>query len=325
MRYIECASAGGPEVLQLAEGELPEPGPGQVLIQVAASGINRADTLQRAGFYPPPPGASPILGLEVSGTIVERGAGVGSWAVGDSVCALLGGGGYAEYAVAEAAECLPVPAGMSLVEAACLPETLLTVWSNVIDRARLEPGERFLVHGGSSGIGTMAIQLLKHYGAVVYATAGSDAKVELCHRLGADLAVNYRNEDFVEAFAAASEGAGVDVILDMVGGDYVSRNMTLAATEGRIVNIAYMQGSRVELDLLLVMLKRLSLMGSTLRAREPAFKAALTETVRDRVWPWLEQGLIKPQVHATFSPEEAAACHQLMESSQHMGQLVITW
>lgn len=325
MKYIAVTEPGDADVLQLKERPTPQPGVGEVLIRVAASGVNRADVVQRMGLYPSPSGAPDWPGLEVAGEIAALGEGVEAWGVGDAVCALLPGGGYADHAVAVASECLPVPRGITMAEAAALPETTLTVWSNVVDRARLQPGERFLVHGGSSGIGTMAIQMMKQYGATVYTTAGSDEKVSVCRDLGAERAINYRTEDFVEVLHGETGGQGVDVILDMVGGDYVQRNMTIAAVEGRIVNIAYQQGFEATVNFAPLMLKRLSLMGSTLRAREAAFKARLTQSVRDRVWPWVEQGLVKPLVHRQFPAGEAAQAHRLMESSQHIGQLVLTW
>lgn len=323
MKAVVIAQHGGPEVLQVQEVPQPEPGTGEVLIRVEAAGVNRADVVQRMGLYPPPPGASEIPGLEVAGTVAALGEGVDQWGVGDRVCALLAGGGYAEYAVAAAAECLPVPGGLSMTEAAGLPETVLTVWSNVMERCALQPGESFLVHGGSSGIGTTAIQLAARFGATVYATAGSDEKVRVCEELGATRAVNYREEDFVEVLREDTGGRGVDVILDMVGGDYVDRNIQLAAADGRIVNIAYLQGSRVEANLMPVMLKRLVLTGSTLRAREPGFKSALTRAVQAAAWPWIEAGEVRPIVHREFPFSEAVEAHRVMESSVHIGKLIL--
>lgn len=325
MKFIDVTEPGGAEQLVLAEGEEPVAAADEVLIRVAAAGINRADIVQRQGFYPAPPGASPILGLEVAGEVAAVGAGVSRWQVGDPVCALLGGGGYAEYATAKAAECLPVPAGYSMEQAAALPETMLTVWSNVMQRVALQPGETFLVHGGSSGIGTTAIQLANQFGCRVFATAGSADKVAVCEQLGAERAVNYREQDFVEVLLEATAGNGVDVILDMVGGDYVERNITLAAADGRIVNIAYLQGSRVEVNLMPVMLKRLQITGSTLRARPAAFKAELTAAVESAVWPWLEEGKIAPVIHATYPAAEAAQAHRVMEASEHIGKLILSW
>jgi NADPH2:quinone reductase len=325
MRHINIVELGGPEVLELADTETPEPGPADVLIKVAAAGVNRADIVQRYGFYPPPPGAPKTPGLEVAGEIVALGANAGTWQIGDRVCALLAGGGYAEYAVAAAAECLPVPESMSFEEAAGLAETVLTVWSNVIQRAGLKPAETFLVHGGSSGIGTTAIQLVSRYGCPVYATAGSAAKIQFCEQLGALRAINYREQDFVEELLTETEGRGVDVILDMVGGDYVDRNIQLAAVEGRIVNIAYLQGSKIEANLMPVMLKRLVITGSTLRARSAEFKADLTAAVRQQAWPWIEAGEVKPIIHQVFSFADAAEAHRVMEASTHIGKLILSW
>ena len=325
MRHIKISEPGGPEVLELAETETPEPGAGEVLIKVAAAGVNRADVVQRYGLYPPPPGAPETPGLEVAGEIVALGEDVKAWQIGDRICALLAGGGYAEYALAAAAECLPVPASMSFEEAAGLAETVLTVWSNVIQRAGLQPGESFLVHGGSSGIGTTAIQLVSRYGSPVYATAGSAEKVQFCEQLGAVRAINYREQDFVEELRAETEGRGVDVILDMVGGDYVDRNIQLAAVEGRIVNIAYLQGSQIEANLMPVMLKRLVVTGSTLRARSAEFKADLTAAVRRQAWPWIETGEVKPIIHRVFSFADAAEAHRVMEASTHIGKLILSW
>jgi putative PIG3 family NAD(P)H quinone oxidoreductase len=323
MQAVVIAQHGGPEVLQVQELPRPEAGAGEVLIRVEAAGVNRADVVQRMGLYPPPPGASEIPGLEVAGTVAALGEGVEQWAVGDRVCALLAGGGYAEYAVAAAAECLPVPAGLSMSQAAGLPETVLTVWSNVMDRCALKPGETFLVHGGSSGVGTTAIQLAVRFGATAYATAGSDEKVRVCEELGATRAVNYREQDFLEILREETGGRGVDVILDMVGGNYVDRNIQLAAIDGRIVNIAYLQGSQVEANLMPLMLKRLVLTGSTLRAREPSFKSALTSAVRAAAWPWIEAGEVRPVIHREFPFSEAAEAHRLMESSAHIGKLIL--
>ncbi|MCX2981208.1 NAD(P)H-quinone oxidoreductase [Halieaceae bacterium IMCC14734] len=325
MKYIDVTEPGGAETLILATGDRPVAAADEVLIQVAAAGINRADIIQRMGFYPPPPGASPILGLEVAGEVCAVGAEVSRWQVGDKVCALLGGGGYAEYATAKALECMPIPKGYTMAQAAALPEALLTVWTNVMQRVALQPGETFLVHGGSSGIGTTAIQLARQLGCRVFATAGSAEKVAVCERLGAEIAVNYKEQDFVEVLVKATDGSGVDVILDMVGGDYVDRNITLAAADGRIVNIAYLQGSKVEVNLMPVMLKRLQITGSTLRARPAAFKAELTAAVEATVWPWLEAGDIAPVIHETFPAAQAAEAHRLMEASDHIGKLILSW
>lgn len=325
MQAVECSGAGGPEVLRLGQRPLPELLAGEVLIKVAAAGVNRADLMQREGHYPPPPGASPVLGLEVAGEIVATKDNVGGLKIGDTVCVLLTGGGYAQYCAASAGSCLPIPAGFSLIEAGSLPEAFFTVWSNVFDRVKLKAGERFLVHGGTSGIGVVAIQLAKHFGAHVFTTAGSDDKCQACRDLGADLAINYRTEDFVAVIAEATGATGVDVILDMVGGDYVRRNIKALAVDGRMVNIAFMKGSKIaELELLPLMLKRLTLTGSTLRTREIAFKAAIADNLRVKVWPLLATGKIKTVVHRTFPMAEAADAHRLMESSDHIGKIMLT-
>jgi NADPH2:quinone reductase len=322
MAAIEIAEPGGPEVLKPATLDVPEPGPGEVLIRVAAAGVNRPDVVQRQGLYPPPKGASPLPGLEVAGTVAALGEGVSAPALGDAVTALLSGGGYAEYATAPAIQCLAVPDGLSLEEAAALPETFFTVWSNVFDRAGLSPGETFLVHGGTSGIGTAAIQMAAAFGAKVFATAGSAEKCGQCTALGATRAINYRDEDFVEIIKAEA-APGADVILDMVGGDYVARNLRAAAPDGRIVSIAFLKGSKVEIDLMPVMLKRLTLTGSTLRAREPAFKGAIADKLRTHVWPLIEAGRIRPVIDTVFALADAAKAHALMESSAHMGKIVL--
>lgn len=325
MRAIAIAEPGGPEVLALSELPDPVPAAGEVLVRVHAAGVNRADVVQRQGLYPPPPGAPDTPGLEVAGEIVALGEGVDTWSIGDRVCALLAGGGYAEFALANAAECLPIPGTLSYEEAAGLPETVLTVWSNVMQRAAIKPGETFLVHGGSSGIGTTAIQMLKAFGCTVYATAGSPQKVAVCQQLGASRCVNYREEDFLEVLTAETRGQGVDVILDMVGGDYVDRNIRLAAVSGRIVNIAYLKGSQVQVNLMPVMLKRLQLTGSTLRARDAEFKAQLTAEVLARAWPWVASGEVRPVIHRVYSFAEAAEAHRVMESSVHIGKLILAW
>ena len=324
MRFIDLPEHGGPEVMTLSEGPRPAPGEGEVLIEVAAAGINRPDIVQRMGFYPPPPGASPVMGLEVAGQVVEVGAGVSRWQAGDRVCGLTNGGGYAEYCVVPAGQCLPIPDGLSMTEAAALPETFFTVWSNVFDRAQLQPGESLLVHGGSSGIGTTAIQLASHLGSRVFATAGSDEKCAACEQLGAEKTVNYKNQDFVEVLREATGGRGVDVILDMVGGDYVDRNIQLAARDGRIVNIAFLQGANVQVNMLPVMLKRLTLTGSTLRPRSAEEKAAIASALQERAWPLLAASKIRPQIAATFPLEQVAEAHRLMESSSHIGKIVLT-
>jgi putative PIG3 family NAD(P)H quinone oxidoreductase len=323
MRHIDHRPGGGAECLRMAEGPVPEPGPQDVLVRVAYAGINRPDVFQRTGSYPPPPDASPLLGLEISGEIVALGANVTSWKVGDQVCALTPGGGYAEYCVAPAEHCLPVPAGLSLLEAAALPETYFTVWSNVFERGRLQPGEAFLVHGGSSGIGLTAIQLAKQFGATVYTTVGSSEKADACRRAGADRVTNYHEEDFVDVLKQATDGNGVDVILDMVGGDYIPRNVKSLAVEGRLVQIAFLKGSRVELDTMPIMRKRLTFTGSTLRPRSREEKADIAKALHDKVWPLLDQGLCHPVIHATFPLAEAAEAHRLMESSKHIGKIML--
>ncbi|MCA0900588.1 NAD(P)H-quinone oxidoreductase [Microbulbifer agarilyticus] len=324
MRFIDLPEHGGPEKMVLAQGDAPAAGEGEVLIRVAAAGVNRPDIVQRAGFYPPPPGASPVLGLEVAGEVIAIGAGVQRWKVGDRVCALTNGGGYAEYAVAPEGQCLPVPSGLSDIEAAALPETFFTVWSNLIHRAKLREGEVLLVHGGSSGIGTTAIQIAVNLGVRVIATAGSAEKCAACEQLGAELAINYREQDFVEAVKAATDGKGADVILDMVGGDYVERNIQCAARDGRIVNIAFLQGAKVEVNMLPVMLKRLTLTGSTLRPQSPEVKAAIASDLREQVWPLVEAGKIRPLIAASFPLADVAEAHRLMESSSHIGKIVLT-
>lgn len=323
MRYIQVTEPGGPDVLRAVEGERPQPGPGEVLIRVVAAGVNRADIFQRRGAYPPPAGASPVLGLEVSGEIVECGAGVERWSPGDSVCALANGGGYAEYVAVPAGQCLPIPSGLPMVEAAALPETFFTVWNNVVERGELKPGEVLLVHGGSSGIGTTAIQLARARGARVFTTAGSDEKCGACEQLGAERAINYRREDFVEVVREHTGGHGADLILDMVGGDYTERNIRLAATGGRIVNIAALEGPQVNLNLGTIMAKRLTLTGSTLRPRSRAVKAAIAEALEREVWPAIAEGTIRPVIHATFPLDRAADAHRLMESSRHIGKIVL--
>ena len=324
MTAIEIREPGGPEVLVPTSRPVPEPGAGEVLVKLAAAGVNRPDVLQRQGGYPPPPGASDIPGLEIAGSVVALGAGVTELAIGDQVTALVTGGGYAEYCTAPVPQCLPVPEGLSLVEAACLPETFFTVWSNVFDRGGLRTGEVFLVHGGSSGIGTTAIQMAKAFGARVFATAGSAEKCRACEGLGAERAIDYREEDFVQVVKQATGKKGVDVILDMVGGDYVQRNISALAPDGRLCYIAFLGGSKVEVDLLPMMLKRITISGSTLRARSVAFKGAIADNLRDQVWPRITAGEIKPVVHATFPLAEAAEAHRLMESSAHIGKIALT-
>jgi NADPH2:quinone reductase len=320
MTAMEISRPGGPEVLRRVERPVPEPGHGQILIRVAYAGVNRPDALQRAGAYDPPPGASDLPGLEAAGTVAAVGPGVTEWNEGDKVCALLPGGGYAEYAVTPAAHALPVPEGMDLRRAACLPETFFTVWTNVFGRGRLTAGERFLVHGGSSGIGTTAIQLARHFGARVFATAGSDEKCRTCEELGAERAINYRETDFVEVLRA--EG-GADLILDMVGGDYIPRNVRALADDGRLVQIAFLSGPKVELNFAQVMARRLTITGSTLRPQSDAAKAAIAEDLARQVWPLLAAGKVAPVMDETFPLAEAAAAHARMESSAHIGKIVL--
>ena len=322
MRAIEIAQPGGPEVLRACPRPMPEPGPGEVLIQVAVAGINRPDAMQRRGLYPPPPGASDIPGLEIAGQIVAVGEGVSPARLGEAVCALVTGGGYAEYCLAAAELCLPVPAGWTLAEAAALPETLFTVWANVFEQAGLKPGERFLVHGGSGGIGSMAIQMAKAFGAEVYATAGSPEKCAFCEQLGAR-AIDYHQDDFAARIRDFTSGRGVDVVLDMVGGPYLQRNLDSLAPGGRLALIAVQGGHRAEVSLLPVLLKRLTLTGSTLRPRPLAEKAALAAAIRERIWPLLEAGQIKPVIHARFPLDEAKQAHALLENGQHIGKLVL--
>jgi len=323
MQVIEIAESGGPEVLKPASRAVPMPADGEVLVKVAAAGVNRPDVIQRQGLYPPPPGASDIPGLEIAGTLVSCGGGVENLSVGQEVTALVAGGGYAEYCTAPAAQCLPRPAGLSWEEAAALPETFFTVWSNLFDRCDLQSGERFLIHGGSSGIGTTAIQLAKAFGAEVFATAGSAEKCKVCEELGARRAINYRDEDFVAVLKEETGGKGVNVILDMVGGDYLQRNIKVAANDARICYIAFLQGSKANVDLMPLMLKRLTLTGSTLRARSIDFKAAIGQKLQEKVWPRIEAGEIKPVMAKVFPLSEAAEAHNLMESSQHIGKIVL--
>ena len=322
MQYVNAVEPGNPDVLKLQETEAPTPSEGEVLIKVAAAGINRPDVFQRQGSYPPPKGASPILGLEVAGEVIAVSSGVDQAVIGQKVCALANGGGYAEFVSVPWAQCLPVPSTLSLVEAAALPETCFTVWTNAFDRGRLQPGETFLVHGGSSGIGTTAIQMAAALGSRVFTTAGNDEKCRACENLGAEIAVNYREQDFVEVLSAACQN-GIDVILDMVGGDYISRNMKLAAVEGRIVNIAFLQGSKADVNFVHVLVKRLIMTGSTLRPQATAAKGAIATALKEKVWPHIESGKFKPVIHKTFPLSDAAEAHRLMESSQHIGKIVL--
>jgi len=324
MRAVEIARPGGPEVLRLVERPVPAPKANEILIKVAAAGVNRPDVLQRSGNYPVPPDASDLPGLEVAGEVAALGSSVRALKPGDRVCALVHGGGYAEYCVAPEVTALPIPKGWTLVEAASLPETFFTVWGNVYDRARLAPGESLLVQGGTSGIGVTAIQMAKATGNRVFATAGSDEKCAACLRLGADQAINYRTQDFAAEIKAATGGKGVDVILDMVGGDYVPRELKSLADDGRLVFIAFLRGHKAELDINEVMRRRLTLSGSTLRPRPVEFKGAVARSLREKIWPLIEAGRIRPEVYKTFALAQAAEAHRLMESSQHIGKIVLT-
>ena len=323
MRYIAVREPGPPDVMSVVEGPVPQPRPGEVLIQVAGAGVNRPDCLQRAGAYPPPPDASPILGLEVAGKIVAVGPEVKDHAVGEDVCALVPGGGYAEYCATPSAWCLPIPKRFTLQEASRRPATFFTVWNNLFDRARLAIGEWVLIHGGTGGIGITAIQLAKAFGATVVATAGSEEKVAFCRTIGADHAINYRTQDFVAEVKRLTNGRGVDVILDMVGGDYMDRNLKSLAADGRLSIIAFLKSSKVECDLRNLMVKRLTVTGSTLRASPFERKAALARELKHEVWPLLDRGEVKTVIHATFPLADAPKAHALMESSQHIGKIVL--
>ena len=328
MRAVEISSFGAPDVLRLGQRPVPQPGVGELLIRVAASGINRPDVLQRAGHYAPPPGASDLPGLEVAG-VIEAGdtqamASAGL-KVGDRVCALVAGGGYAQWCVAPVGQCLPVPAGLNDIEAASLPETFFTVWSNVFDRGRLQAGEFLLVQGGSSGIGVTAIQLARAWGATVIVTAGSDEKCAACIQLGASYAINYKTQDFVAEVQRITNGRGADVVLDMVAGDYVAREVECLAEDGRLVIIAVQGGVKSSFNAGLVLRRRLTITGSTLRPRSVEFKTAIAQSLRSQVWPLIEQGKVRPVIYQTFDAGDAAAAHALMESNQHTGKIVLTW
>ena len=325
MRAIEISQPGGPEVLRLCERPMPQPGGGEVLLRVRAFGVNRPDVLQRKGLYPPPAGASDLPGLEVCGEIVSGDLTGSDLHLGDTVCALISGGGYAEYCVAPVGQCLPLPEGLSPEEGAALPETVFTVWHNVFERGRLQPGETLLVQGGSSGIGTMAIQLAVAYGSRVLATAGSDEKCAACVKLGAEATINYRVQDFVEAVLAHTAHRGADVVLDMVAGNYVAREQQCLAEDGRLVVIAVQGGVRAEVDAGLLMRKRQTLTGSTLRARSVAFKSAVAQALRKTAWPWIEQGRVRPVLDAVLPAENIVQAHQRMERGQHIGKLVLHW
>ncbi|MGF1649916.1 MAG: NAD(P)H-quinone oxidoreductase [Hyphomicrobiaceae bacterium] len=324
MLYVKLDGFGPPDVLKPDRMPVPKPEDGEILIKVASAGVNRPDVQQRLGQYNPPRGASPVPGLEVAGVVVARGNGAARFAIGERVCALVAGGGYAEYCLAPEVQALPVPSPLSLLEAGGVPETYFTVWTNVFDRGRLSPGETLLVHGGSSGIGTTAIQLAKAFGSRVFATAGSDEKCRACLDLGADAAINYAREDFKDRAMALTDGAGVDVILDMVGGDYVSRNLDVLALEGRLVQIAWLGGSKVSADFMKLMTRRLTWTGSTLRPRTIEQKAEIARALEAKVWPLLEAGTVKPIIHTTFPLARAADAHRLMESSAHIGKIMLT-
>ena len=324
MTAIAIREPGGPDVLEPRQIPRPEPAHGEILIKVAAAGVNRPDTIQRMGLYPPPPGAPETPGLEVAGEVVATGPGVTLWKTGDRVCALVGGGGYAEYCVAHEAHALPMPNGLSMIAAAALPETFFTVWPNVFERGALKAGETLLVHGGSSGIGTTAIQLASLFGASVIATAGSAEKCAACLKLGAAAAIDYKTQDFVAETRRLTDNRGADVILDMVGGDYIPRNIQAAAVDGRIVSIAFLNGATAEVNFMPVMLKRLTLTGSTLRPRSIEEKASLARTLREKVWPLIEAGRVKPLIDTVFPLKDAARAHALMEKSSHIGKIVLT-
>lgn len=323
MKRIEHGAGGNADVMKLVDDERPTPGPGEVLIEVHVAGVNRPDVLQRSGHYPPPKGASPHLGLEVAGTIAAVGEGVDRWKVGDRVCALTPGGGYAEFCLTDARHCLPIPGGLSFLQAAALPETYLTVWANLFDRAHLASGQSVLVHGGSSGIGLTAIQLARQFGATVYTTVGNADKAKACVAAGAQRAINYREEDFAAVIAQETEGRGVDVIIDMVGAPYIVRNIASLALEGCLVQLAFLEGSKFEFDATPVMLRRLTLTGSTLRARSAEQKAAIVGRLQAEVWPVLAQGRCLPVIHAVFPLARAADAHKLMESSTHIGKIML--
>jgi NADPH2:quinone reductase len=324
MSHIEMTSPGGPEVLRLTTGPVPRPKPDEVLIRVLAAGVNRPDVAQRSGSYPPPPGASPLLGLEVAGEVIATGDAVTAYRVGDRVCALTNGGGYAEYCVAPAPQCLPWPSGYDAVRAGALPETYFTVWANLFEGGRLAAGESTLIHGGTSGIGVTAVQLAREFGATVYATAGTDEKCAACVKFGAAAAINYRTQDFVDEIARVTGKRGVDVVLDMVGAAYLQRDLRVLAMDGRLVLIAFLQGSKVEnFDFVTVMTKRLTITGSTMRPRSTAQKGALATALRAKVWPVLDAGRCGPVIHATFPLAEAAEAHRLMESSAHIGKIML--
>jgi len=323
MDYIAHGEGGETSCLIIAQREIPQPAAGEVLIEVAYAGVNRPDVMQRQGSYAPPPGASPYLGLEVSGRIAALGDGVSGWQIGDEVCALTPGGGYAQYCLTQAAHCLPVPRGLTLLQAAALPENYFTVWTNIFERGHLKEGESFLVHGGSSGIGLTAIQLAKAFGATVMTTVGNKEKAQACLKAGADEAILYRDADFVDVVAEKTHGKGIDMILDMVGGSYIERNVKALALEGRLVQIAFLEGSKITFDAMPIMLKRLSFTGSTLRARTNADKAAIAKALQTSVWPLLEAGKALPVIHSVIPMTQASDAHALMESSTHIGKIML--
>jgi NADPH2:quinone reductase len=324
MTVVEIAAPGGPEQLRTSVRPIPQPGDNEVLIRVQAAGVNRPDVMQRQGRYPPPPGASDLPGMEIAGEIVALGTNVSGLSIGDKITSLLAGGGYAQYAVAAAPLCMPVPAGLSMVEAAAIPETYLTVWTNLFERGRCKAGDVVLIHGGTSGIGTTAIQLAVAWGARVFATAGSEEKARACEKFGAVRGIDYRTEDFVEVIRAETKGYGIDITLDMVAGSYVQRNLEIAAVEGRIVTISLLGGARAEINMGMILAKRLTLTGSTLRPRTVAQKAAVADAVRHNVWPLLAAGRARPIIYATFPLAQASEAHRLMESSKHIGKIVLT-
>jgi putative PIG3 family NAD(P)H quinone oxidoreductase len=324
MTVVEIAAPGGPEQLKTSVRPIPQPGENEVLVRVHAAGVNRPDVMQRQGRYPPPPGASDLPGMEIAGEIVALGANVSGLSVGDKITSLLPGGGYAAYAIAAAPLCMPIPAGLSMVEAAAIPETYLTVWTNLFERGRCKAGDVVLIHGGTSGIGTTAIQLAAAWGARVFATAGSQEKARACEKLGAERGIDYRTEDFVEVIRAQTKGYGIDITLDMVAGTYVQRNLEIAAVEGRIVTISLLGGSRADINMGMILTKRLTLTGSTLRSRTIAQKAAVADAVRQNVWPLLAARRVRPVIYATFPLAEASEAHRLMETSKHIGKIVLT-
>lgn len=323
MKCVEICGPGGPDVLTMAERNVPVAGAGEILVKVASAGVNRPDVIQRKGLYPPPPGASDLLGLEISGEVVALGEGVKNVSIRDTVCALTNGGGYAQYCVVPAEQCLPIPSGLTMEEAAAVPETFFTVWFNLFLQGGLRPGQTLLVQGGSSGIGTTAIQMATALGVTVFTTAGNDAKCQACRDLGASLAINYKDKDFVEVIKEATNGKGVDMILDMVGGDYISRHIKCLAKKGRLINIAYLQGSKAEVNFMSVMMKQLTITGSTLRQQPLEIKKQIAQQLRETVWPLIESGKVKPVLFKSFAMNEAAAAHELMESSQHIGKIVL--